>query len=200
MDKLYTSPMEIQSKYTGELNKRRKSDPPPYPPTVVFRRAKLSSKDSQAEYAEWVDKQAALDAEGFKLLAEHFRLDVADECFYSQVALRLARNHVPAFRMQDPGKQAEWTREKLQLLAMRVEIKVKEGLSRADAIKKLGNAKGPYSYNGNREGLRNLVVRGEKEIDLEHTKSCTLEHLLGLEKLQVDLIEQIAEEKKQWHA
>jgi hypothetical protein len=39
--------------------------------------------------------------------------------------------------MQDPGKQAEWALEKLQLLAIRVLIKMKEGLSRADAIKSL---------------------------------------------------------------
>lgn len=199
MDNSYPSPMTEQSKYVGKLNERRKHDAPPFPSTFEFVLEGLSSNTYEAEYAEWTERQLALDNEGFILLAKHYGLAIEDDDFYKKVALSLARNHVPAFRMKNPGKQKEWTNGKLRLLVLRVYIKMKEGLSRADAIKELSKSGEIYEFEGAREGLRNRVGEGEKLLDLEKLDMCTIEKVKEFEKAQTELVRRTGEEIKRWY-
>lgn len=200
MDELYPSPMKKKTKYAGDINKRRRHDSQPYPKTSPFMLAGLSSKDYENEYAEWVSRQVELDNQGFRLLAEHYNLDIDSSDFYMKVALHLARDHVPAFHMKDAGRQKEWCEHELKLLVLRVRIEMKKGngCKRSEAIERLSKEGETYGLQGNREGLRNMVIKGEKLVDIEKLDKYTTEELQEVERYQMGIVDYIKGEKQQW--
>ena len=116
-----------------------------------------------------------------------------------KIALHLARNHVPAFRMKNPGKKREWTDLKLKLLVLHVRIRMKEKrLSRAEAIKDLSANGNVYQFDGGREGLRNRVIEGEKLFNIKILEKYGLEDLREVEKYQLDINRRVEEALKQW--
>lgn len=200
MDKLYPSPLREKTKYTGELNDRRKHDKQPIPVSSGLLLSGLSSADYENAYTDWVDRQVKLDNLGFKHLAKHYGLDLDGPEFYMNVALHLARDHVPAFSMVSAaGATAKWTDLELKLLVLRVHIKMKEhNVSRAKAILLLSQSGAAYGYNGERAGLKNMVIKGEKLFDASKLDCLSLEELHEVERYQLGINSHAKKSLKDW--
>jgi hypothetical protein len=121
-------------------------------------------KSYQKKYDKWVEQQAKLDSEGFRLLASHYGVDLDEDDFFEQIAMHLCRDHVNYFQMnssssstRNNSEQNSWTALSLQLLLVRVEIKFREmGETKSKAINAVAN-----KHYGKNKNLRKSVNAAE---------------------------------------
>ena len=202
-DHKYPNPLRIKNKYGGKLTEKRKhSSPPINGETSRFLAADhypnvcKDEKSYRKKYEKWVDQQAKLDSEGFRLLASHYGVDLDEDDFFEQIAIHLCRDHVNCFQMartsssmRNTDKQNSWTALSLQLLLVRVEIKFREiGGTKSKAINAIAN-----EHYGKDKNLRKAVNRAENLGENKKTvKKMSLEELTKMAK-QLELYDRVAQ-------
>jgi hypothetical protein len=193
-DHKYPNPLRIKNKYGGKLTKKRKhSSPPINGETFRFLAADhypnvcKDDKSYRKKYDKWVDQQAKLDSEGFRLLASHYGVNLDEDDFFEQIAIHLCRDHVNCFQMgrtsssiRNTDEQNSWTALSLQLLLIRVEIKLrKDSGSKSKATSAVAK-----KYYGKATNLRTAVGKAEKLGENKKTvKNLSMEELQNMEQL-----------------
>ncbi|MBT6546440.1 MAG: hypothetical protein HOL77_20670 [Rhodobacteraceae bacterium] len=202
-DHKYPNPLRIRKKYVGKLlEKRKHSSPPINGQTYRFLAADhypnvcKDDKSNQKKYDKWVDQQAKLDSEGFRLLASHYGVDLDEDDFFEQIAIHLCRDHVNFFQMagtssskRNTDRQNSWTALSLQLLLVRVETKLREdGGTKSKAISAVAN-----KHYGKAKNLRKAVNMAENLGDNKKTvKKMSREELTKMAK-QLELYDRVAQ-------
>ncbi|MCG7989392.1 MAG: hypothetical protein JAZ20_03430 [Candidatus Thiodiazotropha weberae] len=197
IDDLYPSPLRIPTKYTGKLTKKRPYKEPPRNgeeyPTAKLRG--LASNDYDAELQEHTDQQMQLDLEGMELLAEHYNIEYNNSGeFWFQIALHLARDHVPWFQMEGKrGRPPKWNEQEYALLQVRLIEKQAEGLTLEKAIDAITPLYPQNSRNDrNPIGLQRRYEEAQTLAKSGDTKYSTKE-FLEISKLPIEAITIIRE-------
>ncbi|MEW8683047.1 MAG: hypothetical protein AB2536_14185 [Candidatus Thiodiazotropha endolucinida] len=213
VDDLYPSPLRKPTKYTGKLAKKRPYREPPrngeeYPTAKV---RGLASNDYDAEMQEHAFQQVDLDIEGMKLLGEHYGIawNSNDE-FWFQIAIHLARDHVPWFQMEGKrGRPSKWHEQEYALLQVRIIEKQAEGLTLDEAIEAITplypqnsrNDRNPIGLQRRYEEAQALAKSGDGKystIELHKISVLPLEAIKFIKESLEKLCDQIKTEDDIW--